>query len=309
VVLPASHLQGGVLKKARAALTIARAVWLARADLRRRKAAVLVGFGGYPSFAPALATRSLGLPLVLHEQASQLSRANRQLLRFARALAVSFPQTRGTDGFDPARIFHTGNPVRRAIVDARAPYPPLDGNGPLHLLVIGGSQGAQVFGRIVPPALLALPEPLRQRLHVDLQYTGEDAEAVTRCLDAGGIQATLRPFFADVGKRLARAHLVITRAGASTAADVLTIGRPAMFVPLPHGGSREEQRRNADTLAAAGAGWMLPEPELTANILSARLAALFAAPAALTAAASAAAALGQPHAAARLADVVERQLR
>jgi len=290
-------------------LTIARAVWLARADLRRRGAAVLVGFGGYPSFAPALAARSLGLPLLLHEQASQLSRANRQLLRFARALAVSFPQTRGAEGIDPARVFHTGNPVRRAIVDARTPYPPLDGEGPLHLLVIGGSQGAQVFGRIVPPALRALPESLRQRLHVDLQYTGEDAEAVTRHLNAGGIQATLRAFFADVDKRLARAHLVITRAGASTAADLLSIGRPAIFVPLPHGGSREEQRRNADTLAAAGAGWMLPEPELSADTLSTQLAALFASPATLTAAARAAATLGQPHAAARLADVVEQQLR
>jgi len=269
VVLPASHLEGGIVQKARAALTIARAAWLARADLKRRKVALMVGFGGYPSFAPALAARSLGLPLLLHEQASRLSKANRHLLRWASALAVSFPETEGTEGFDPARIQHTGNPVRQAILDARAPYPELTANGPLRLLVIGGSQSADVFGNIVPPALRALPEAMRQRLHVGLQYKGDDAQGIRERLRASGIQAEIRPFFEDIGVRLAAAHLVITRAGASTAADLLTMGRPAIFVPLPRGGSRQEQARNAQALAAAGVGWVMPEAELTPDALCA----------------------------------------
>jgi len=308
VVLPASHLEGGLIQKARAALTIARAVWQSRRDLKRRGAALMVGFGGYPSFAPALAARSLGLPLLLHEQASRLSKANRQLLRWASALAVSFPDVEGADGFDPARIQHTGNPVRQSILDARAAYPSLTPDGPLRLLVIGGSQSAEVFGKVVPPAVLALPAPLRQRLHLDLQYKGDDASAITECLHAGGITVEVRPFFEDIGARLAKAHLIITRAGASTAADLLTIGRPAIFVPLPRGGSRQEQARNAQTLAEVGVGWVMPEPELTPQVLTARLSALLGDPRRLSAAATAAATFATTDAAARLADLVERNL-
>ncbi len=308
VVLPASSLEGGAVAKARAVLTILRAVLASRRDLKRRRAALMVGFGGYPSFAPALAAKSLGLPLLLHEQATRLSKANARLLRFAGGLATSFPAVAGADGFDAARIVETGNPVRRAILDARGDYPAFDAQGPLRLLVVGGSQSAAVFGRVVPPALLLLPEALRRRLQLSLQYRGEDAEALVAQLRAAGIAAEVRPFFDDMGERLRQAHLVVTRAGATTAADLLTVGRPAIFVPLPHGGSREEQRRNAETLAQAGVGWCLPEPELTPESLARVLGEAFESPTRLPEAARAAAALGRPDAAARLADAVERLL-
>lgn len=308
VVLPASSLEGGIAAKLRAVLAILRGVLGSRRDLRRRRAALLVGFGGYPSFAPALAARSLGLPLVLHEQATRLSKANARLLRFASALATSFPTVEGADGFDPARIVQTGNPVRQAILGARGDYPPLSADGPLRLLVVGGSQGAAVFGRVVPPALQQLPEDLRRRLHVSLQYRGDDPEVLHAQLSGAGIDAQVQPFFHDIGDRLRESHLVITRAGASTAADLLVIGRPAIFVPLPHGGSREEQRRNAQTLADAGAGWHVPEPEFTPEALARLLGGLFASPTRLQDAARAASALGRPDAAARLADLVERVL-
>ena len=123
-----------------------------------------------------------------------------------------------------------------------------------------------------------------------------------------GIRVDVRPFFDDMGERLRDAHLLIARAGATTAADLLAMGRPAIFVPIPHGGSREEQRRNAETLAAAGVGWCMPEPELTAEALAAQLSRLFSSPTALPDAARAAAALGRPDAAGLLADVVERML-
>ena len=308
VVLPASSLEGGIAAKARAALTILRAVLASRRDLRRRGAAVMVGFGGYPSFAPALAARSLGLPLLLHEQATRLSKANAQLLRFADALATSFPAVAGTEGFKPGRIVETGNPVRQAILQARGAYPPLEADGPLDLLVVGGSQSAAVFGRVVPPALELLPASLRRRLRLSLQYRGDDAEAIAARLRAAGIESTVRPFFEDMGERLRAAHLVVTRAGATTAADLLTIGRPAIFVPLPHGGAREEQRRNAQTLAQAGVGWHVDEGDLSPESLAAILREAFESPSRLPEAARAAAALGRPDAAARLADAVERLL-
>src|SRR5690606_14138129 len=202
VVLPASSLEGGLAAKLRAALTIARGVLASRRDLRRRGAAPLVGFGGYPSFAPALAARSLGLPLLLHEQATRLSKANAHLLPRAAALATSFPVVSGAGAIDPARVVQTGNPVRQAILDARGDYPPFDTDGPLRLLVVGGSQGAAVFGQVVPPALLQLPEALRHRLRLSLQYRGDDAEAVQAQLRAAGVEATVQPFFHDVGDRL-----------------------------------------------------------------------------------------------------------
>ena len=308
VVLPASSLEGGIAAKARAALTILRAVLASRRDLRRRGAAVMVGFGGYPSFAPALAARSLGLPLLLHEQATRLSKANAQLLRFADALATSFPAVAGTEGFKPGRIVETGNPVRQAILQARGAYPPLEADGSLDLLVVGGSQSAAVFGRVVPPALELLPASLRRRLRLSLQYRGDDAEAIAARLRAAGIESTVRPFFEDMGERLRAAHLVVTRAGATTAADLLTIGRPAIFVPLPHGGAREEQRRNAQTLAQAGVGWHVDEGDLSPESLAMILREAFESPSRLPEAARAAAALGRPDAAARLADAVERLL-
>ena len=308
VVLPASSLEGGVLAKAKAALTILRGVLASRRDLKRRKVGLVVGFGGYPSFAPALAAKSLGLPLLLHEQATRLSKANAQLLRFADGLATSFPQVAGADGFDVAKMVETGNPVRRAILDARGDYPPFGADAPLRLLVVGGSQSAAVFGRVVPPALLALPEGIRRRLRVSLQYKGEDADAIAARLREAGIDATVRPFFDDMGERLRDAHRVVTRAGATTAADLLTIGRPAIFVPLPHGGAREEQRRNAETLADAGVGWCMPEAELTPESLAGTLREAFESPTRLPDAARAAAALGRPDAASRLADAVEALL-
>ncbi|MCD9030455.1 UDP-N-acetylglucosamine--N-acetylmuramyl-(pentapeptide) pyrophosphoryl-undecaprenol N-acetylglucosamine transferase [Luteimonas sp. Y-2-2-4F] len=308
LVLPARSLAGGLAGKAAAAGTVLRAAWRARADLRRRGAAAMVGFGGYPSFAPALAAKACGLPLLLHEQGARLSLANRQLLRFADAVAVSFPGTAGLEGIAAARVVETGNPVRRAILEARAPYPALDAQAPLRLLVVGGSQSAAVFGRVLPPALLALPEALRRRLRVGLQYRGDDAAQCEARLREAGIGAEVRPFFEDMGARLRDAHLVVTRAGATTIADLLAVGRPAILVPIPQGGSRDEQRRNAEALATAGAGWCLPEPELDAVALAARLQALFADPLALPQAAAAAAALGRPQAAALLADAVERLL-
>ena len=307
VVLPARSLAGGIGGKLAAAAVIARATLGARTDMKRRGVCLLAGFGGYPSFAPALAARSLGLPLLLHEQGSRLSMANRQLLRFATRVATSFPDVAGIDA---GRRVETGNPVRGDILAAAGtPYPPLDAAAPLRLLVVGGSQGAAVFGCVVPEALLALPEGLRRRMRVALQYRGDDAGTVAARLQAAGIDAEVRPFFDDMAARLRDAHLVLTRAGATTIADLLAVGRPAIFVPIPQGGSREEQRGNAEALARLGAGWSMPEPgEFTAGALAERLAQLFADATMLSRAAASAAALGRPDAASRLADVVESML-
>lgn len=310
-VLPARSLAGGLAGKLAAAAVIARATLLARIDMQRRGVGLVAGFGGYPSFAPALAGRSLGLPLLLHEQGSRLSLANRQLLRFADRVATSFGALEGVDAGGRAALVETGNPVRAGILAAaRAPYPSQTGGAPLRLLVVGGSQGAAVFGRVLPPALALLPEGLRARLRVSLQYRGDDAAAVAALLRDAGVEAELEPFFDDMATRLRDSHLVITRAGATTIADLLVVGRPAILVPIPHGGSRAEQRGNAEALERLGAGWCMREDGdgFTAEALAQRLRQLFADPSQLAEAAAAASRLGRPDAAARLADEVEALL-
>lgn len=310
-VLPARSLAGGLGGKLAAAAVIARATLLARVDMKRRGVGLVAGFGGYPSFAPALAGRSLGLPLLLHEQGSRLSLANRQLLRFADRVATSFGALEGVDAGGRAALVETGNPVRAGILAAaRAPYPSQTGGAPLRLLVVGGSQGAAVFGRVLPPALALLPDGLRARLRVSLQYRGDDAAAVAALLRDAGVEAELEPFFDDMATRLRDSHLVITRAGATTIADLLVVGRPAILVPIPHGGSRAEQRGNAEALERLGAGWCMREDGdgFTAEALAQRLRQLFADPSQLAEAAAAASRLGRPDAAARLADEVEALL-
>ncbi|MFC3080475.1 glycosyltransferase [Phenylobacterium terrae] len=304
VALPASRIGGGVSGKARAAAVIASATWKARRLLRERQARGLVGFGGYPSFAPALAAKSLGLPLLLHEQATKFSLANQKLLGAATRVALSFPIEHGRRDAD--KFVLTGPPVRPEIAAAAgAPFPTLDGS--IRLLVVGGSQAAAVFGEQIPRAVLQLPDDLRARLRLALQYRGDDAEDVRARLEANGVATTVAPFFHDMADQLVAAHLVICRAGASTAADLTAVGRPAIFIPIPRGGSADEQDRNARAFERAGAGWRLAQVDLEAGLLAPLLRALLSGDA-LAEAAAASAKLGRADGAARLADLVEQTL-
>ena len=308
-VVPARGLQGGLIGKVKAAVVIARAMILVRKDMKARNVSAIVGFGGYPSFAPVMAGQSKGLPVVVHEQGARLSLANRRLVHHASAIATSFPETAGIDDGLKTQVVFTGNPVRRSVLQARASYPVLSEESPLSLLVVGGSQGAKIFGDIVPAALVLLPEQIRRRLKLSLQYVGEDSETIVSELAALGITAELSPFFTDMGERLANAHVVIARAGATTAADLLVMGRPAIYVPIPQGGSKDEQLRNAQALEANGVGWCMPEDTMTAQALAEKLLALFQQPQLLTQTAEKAARAGRPEAAKTLAALVMKQLR
>jgi UDP-N-acetylglucosamine--N-acetylmuramyl-(pentapeptide) pyrophosphoryl-undecaprenol N-acetylglucosamine transferase len=293
----------GVLRSVSAAAGLAAGTLQARGVLAGLGAAAVVGFGGYPSVAPVLATRLLRRPppVLLHEQNAVLGRANRRLVPFADLLALSFLATAGVPGIAPAQV--TGNPVRPELAG-------LAGQGyavpeaEIRLLVLGGSLGARVFSDVVPAALAALPAMLRARLRVTQQCRAEDIERVREAYAAHSIHADLAPFFADVAGMLGRAHLVIARAGASTVAELSVAGRPAILVPLPHA-IDDHQTANAAALAKAGGGWIAPQSGFTAEALAGQLAALFEHPAVLAEAAARAATLGRPDAAARLADRVE----
>ena len=276
----------------------------ARAILCRLDPAALVGFGGYPTVAPVLATRLMRdpPPVVLHEQNAVLGRANRMLARRADALALSFKDTARVPPGVAAIV--TGNPVRPGFTSAVMPGldPGTHASATaLNLLVFGGSLGARVFSDAVPAALAALPRDLRARLSVTQQCRAEDLDRVRQAYAAAGITAELSGFFAGIPTRMAQASLVIARAGASTVAELAVAGRPSILVPLP-GAIDDHQSANAQALAQAGGGWLVAQRDI--DSLPHRLASLLAMPAVLAQAGEAARSIARPDAAARLADLV-----
>lgn len=308
--LSASAVLGtGLWQKGKAALQILRGTIQAKRLLRKLNAKAVVGFGGYASVPTVWAAGKLGLKVVLHEQNAVIGRANRLLAPKAGAIATSFASVRGLAATLQSRIHLTGNPVRAAIAEVgRRPYAVPGPKDRMTLLVTGGSQGARVFNELVPVAVCRLPDAIKSRLKVVQQVRGSDLEEVASTYKACGVEAELKPFFDDMPQRLAQATLMLCRSGASTVAEVAAAGRPALMVPYPFAAD-DHQRANAEALAVAGGGWVLPQSKLDAATLSAELERLFSQPAVLVRAAGAARAFAVDDAAQRLADLVEGRMK
>lgn len=287
------------------------AIWQgAREGRRIAKAAnadAVVGFGGYPSLPGILAGVQLRLPSVIHEQNAVLGRVNRRLQGRVSAIALTYAETARLSAAGKAH--HTGNPVRAAVLAARGAAFVAPGPGaPFHLLVVGGSQGARILGRIVPEAVALLGEPERSRLRVTQQCRAEDLSAVAEAYARAGVQAECATYMADLPERMAASHLVIGRSGASTMAELTVLGRPAVLIPFA-AATDDHQTANAAGYVQAGAGFVMPEQAASAATLAGELKGFMGSPEALAAAAAAARGLGIPDAAVRLADLVERQVR
>ena len=175
---------------------------------------------------------------------------------------------------------------------------------PFHLLVFGGSQGAQFFSDAVPLAIKALPPAARQRLRVTQQARDDDEARVRVAYEEIGVEAEVSPFFSDMAERIAAAHLVISRSGASTVSEIAVIGRPALLVPYPHA-LDHDQAANAATLAAAGGAEVHPQATLSSTRLADLIGGFLDDPARLSAMAASAKSAGKPHAARLLADLTE----
>ena len=283
-----------------------RGVRKAKAVLRRVQPDVVVGFGGYPSFPPIIAASQLGIATCVHDQNAVMGRANRFLSRFVQAVASSFPELAKLPDHARPKLVVTGNPVRAVVMAERAsPYPPAGADQPFNLLVFGGSQGARFFAEFMPKVMAEMPRAILKNLRLTQQCRPEDLEAVRGGFKALGFSHDLRPFFIDMPLRMANAHLVICRSGASTIAELGVIGRPAVMVPLPHA-IDNDQLRNAESFAAAGAGWIKPQADLDAKEFAAFLTRLRYQEGELQAAAKAALAHGRPDAVQRLADLTVR---
>ncbi|HUK60869.1 MAG TPA: undecaprenyldiphospho-muramoylpentapeptide beta-N-acetylglucosaminyltransferase [Stellaceae bacterium] len=300
----AGRLDRGFVGKVTALADMAFGVIEAGRLLRMLTPAAAVGFGGYPSVPTMLAAARQGIPTLLHEQNAVLGRANRLLAPRVGAIATSFAEVGGMRLARGGRVVETGNPVRPTIVaERRTPYAATTPGHPVRVLVLGGSQGARILSAVVPSALARLAPELRRRLVVMQQARSEDLASVRRAHETAGIAAETATFFEDVPARLAQAHLVISRAGASSVAELTTVGRPAILVPYRHAAD-DHQSANARALSASGAAWVMPEMAFTPELLASEIIALLEAPERLAAAAGAAHRLGRPDAASRLADLV-----
>ena len=285
-------------------LTLAAGMVVALRLVRKLRPAAVVGFGGYPTLPPLLAARAVGIPGIIHEANAVLGRANRFLSRRVSAIATSLPGVLDRDPQLSARTTTVGTPMRPAILAAAAvKYAAPDASGPFRLLVIGGSQGARVMADIVPGAIERLEPSLWNRLILTQQVREEDMARVRAVYDPLKIKAELAPFFADLPAKLASHHLVVSRSGAGTVAELGAIGRPSILVPLP-GSIDQDQFANAGVLAQVGGALRIPQAEFTSDRLASEISALAAEPARLNAMADAARTVGRLDAAQRMADLV-----
>ncbi len=294
-----SGLRGkGVLGLATGGFRLLKAMWDSLAILRRRQTTAVLGMGGYVCFPGGLMASLLNKPLVLVNADAALLLSNKSLLPVADKVAFGFA------GPATAKVKQgvvTGNPVRAEIEAIAEPAQRYAGRqGPLRLLVVGGSLGAQVLNQTLPAALALLPA--EQRPLVTHQTGAAQAEAVRAAYAQAGIPAEVLPFIDDMPARLADCDLMVCRAGAITVSELCAAGVPALLVPLIVS-TTSHQRDNAAYLAQHGAGLHLPQAELTPAALAEALCTLDRSQ--LLTMAQRARALAQPRAAARVADLIE----
>jgi UDP-N-acetylglucosamine--N-acetylmuramyl-(pentapeptide) pyrophosphoryl-undecaprenol N-acetylglucosamine transferase len=291
-------------------VAVARSLWTLWTGMRaakkliaRLKPVVVVGFGGYPTVPPLLAATRLGVPAMIHEQNAVMGRANKALASRVQAIAGGFLPEGG--GQFPNKTVTTGNPVRPAIIEAaKVAYSQSNPGEPFNLVVFGGSQGAQYFSKAMPTAISLLEDGLRDRLRITQQVRPEDMGMLSACVAQLKMAADTAPFFNDMAERLAVAHLVICRSGASTVSEISVIGRPAVLVPYPHA-LDHDQAANAAALAATGGAKVIPQAELSPEKIASILTHAMNDPEKLARMAAAAKQAGKPDAANLLADMVE----
>jgi len=261
---------GGVRGKGFASLVflplrLLKAFWQSLQVVRRVQPNVVVGLGGYITFPGGMMSVLMGKPLVLHEQNSVAGMANKVLSGVADRIYSAFPDVL-------KKGIWVGNPLRQDFLNKPAPQDRFAGRtGPLKLWVVGGSLGAQALNDIVPKALALLPE-LSRPLVVH-QSGAKQIEALKANYEQAGVKAELTPFIQDTAQAFADADVIICRSGASTVTEIAAVGAAAIYVPFPFAVD-DHQTTNANFLVKQGAGWLMPQSQLTPEALAERLASL-----------------------------------
>lgn len=255
----------GVIGKLRQILSIVWQTIRCGGRFLRQRPDMVIGFGGYTSAPVILAALVLRIPFIVHEQNAVLGRVNRLMGAFAQKIALGMPVTRHAD---PDRSVFVGNPVRRSILEAQLPKQVPD---KLRLFIFGGSQGADLFARIVPAAVALLPEALQQRLTIVHQAREEILPQTRQAYEKTKVKIeALAPFYADMPNQLSQADLIVCRAGAMTVTEVSVMGRAAIFVPLKIA-MDNHQFWNVKPMVEAGAAEVILETDFTPNMLANKL--------------------------------------
>ena len=305
-ILPAGRIGGGPIGWLKALNSIVKGRAQAKRLYREHGPDAVVGFGGYPAFPSLLAASSMKIPTVLHEQNAVLGRVNRLLAGEAEAIGTAYDKVERLKSRNAAKSVLVGNPVREEIARlGELPFPPFDEIAPLKILITGGSQGATILGQVVPEGLALLQPSLRRRLQIVQQCRPDDIERIRKRYAELGIPAELLTYIEDMPDKLADAHLVIGRAGASTIAELTAAGRPAILIPFA-AATDDHQTANAREMTQAGGARTIQQSGFTPTVLARQIEAMAADPIALNNAAARALSVGRPHAARDLADVVER---
>jgi UDP-N-acetylglucosamine--N-acetylmuramyl-(pentapeptide) pyrophosphoryl-undecaprenol N-acetylglucosamine transferase len=236
-----------------------QASWQAWKVLRALRPDVLVGLGGYITVPAGLVSKLTGTPLILHEQNSVAGLANKVLARGAKAVFTAFPSVLPNAAW-------IGNPIREAFVGLPTPTQRFSGrSGPLRVVVVGGSLGANALNQVVPAAMALLAAEQRPVL---LHQGGRaHQESLAANYREAGVKAQVTAFIDNTATAFADADLVICRAGASTVTELAAIGAAALFVPFPSAVD-DHQTTNARFLSESGAGWLIQQRDLTPQALA-----------------------------------------
>ncbi|MDO8953786.1 MAG: undecaprenyldiphospho-muramoylpentapeptide beta-N-acetylglucosaminyltransferase [Gammaproteobacteria bacterium] len=261
--IPIQSLRGkGIKRWLTMPFTLARAVYCSIKVIRKLKPKLVIGMGGFVSGPGALAAKMLGIPLVIHEQNALAGMTNRYLGKIADRVLCAFP------GAFPVskKMQVTGNPVRDDLIALR--HKPISDQGPLHVLVIGGSLGAVVFNEVIPKALALMPKENRPLVW---QQTGEKTfQFATEQYANSQVEAKVVAFIDNMAEAYAWADMVVCRAGAMTVSELAVVGIPAILVPLPYAVD-DHQRYNAKYLSDNKAAILLLQSEFSAQSLASLL--------------------------------------
>ncbi len=272
--------------------------------LVRLKPSCIIGFGGYASFPCAMAAILLGKDLVIHEQNSVMSRTNRFLSRYASLVAQSFRNVKYTP--ENVKTVLTGMPVRQSVAAVgKLPYP--ETTGSYKLLVIGGSQGAKIFGEVIPQAVKLLNKDILSRLEIHQQCRRDDVEMLRQTYNGLPVKTVISHFFDNMPELYASSHLIISRSGASSVCEIAAAGIPSILVPLPTAADNH-QNGNARELENTGGSIVIQQTDFTPEKLGQTLTDLFSHPETLKKMSEKTKKAGITNAAEIFADAVEKNI-
>ncbi len=272
--------------------------------LKSLSPSVVIGFGGYPSLPTLLAAKVGRIKTVIHEQNAVAGRANKLLAPISNIVATSYLETQGLNK-NKGNIIHTGNPVRADINKFRKiKYKAPQNGDKIKILVIGGSQGSKYLDNIIPKVLLKLPSNLISRIQLTIQCRPENIDQIRRKIVGSPVDAKVAEFYDNIAELLADAHLVISRAGASTISELAIIGRPALLVPYPHA-TNKHQHKNAYQFSKSGGAEVIIEENHNYEIIASKITNLLLNTNKLAYMAQASHKSGIPNAAINLANLIE----